>query len=351
MRIQETVRKPMTEAKYLNVDNTDRYRPIIRLFYLKYEKLKYLLYQEEVYEELKEDAYFREYAPEQCQQDLAALTVGGNLVTIQDTKKVATIEEFKNKKFRYQLSEATVEIERMVIRVENLFIESSSLEPTLLERLRINLSKFSEIAKADQEHIYAWWNDLNNDFMRLNQNYQDYMRELNSVKAEEMMKTTEFLVFKDRLIEYLRSFVKSLQVNAASIEQCLKNTDREVLKCLLAEVVQYELLIPRIDVEVKEGGIELLLTLLGVTDGTILKICEYNGEKCIAKELLHQKKKRATKRILQGMKGECCNNQYECRYRQEGKCLCGEEETKEILERFAERGIVKKFGSYYQYQI
>ena len=39
MRIQETVRKPMTEAKYLNVDNTDRYRPIMRLFYLKYEKL------------------------------------------------------------------------------------------------------------------------------------------------------------------------------------------------------------------------------------------------------------------------------------------------------------------------
>ena len=49
MRIQETVRKPMTEAKYLNVDNTDRYRPIMRLFYLKYEKLKYWLYQEDVY--------------------------------------------------------------------------------------------------------------------------------------------------------------------------------------------------------------------------------------------------------------------------------------------------------------
>ena len=67
----------MTEAKYLNVDNTDRYRQIMRLFYLKYEKLKYWLYQEEVYEELKEDAYFREYTPEQCQQDLAALTAWG----------------------------------------------------------------------------------------------------------------------------------------------------------------------------------------------------------------------------------------------------------------------------------
>ena len=93
---------------------------------------------------------------------------------------------------------------------------------------------------------------MNNDFIRLNQNYQDYMRELNSVKAEEMMKTTEFLVFKDRLIEYLRSFVRSLQVNAAFIEQCLKNTDRQVLRCLLEKIIQYELLIPRIDVEVKE---------------------------------------------------------------------------------------------------
>ena len=147
MKIQETVRKPMMEAKYLNVDNTDRYRPIIRLFYLQYEKLKYWLYQEEVYAELKEDPYFQDYTPEQCQQDLAALTAWGNLSTIQDTKKVSTIEEFKNKKFRYQLSEVCVEIERMMIRVENLFIESSSLEPTLLERICMNLRRIPEIAR------------------------------------------------------------------------------------------------------------------------------------------------------------------------------------------------------------
>ena len=252
MKIQETVRKPMMEAKYLNVDNTDRYRPIIRLFYLQYEKLKYWLYQEEVYAELKEDPYFQDYTPEQCQQDLAALTAWGNLSTIQDTKKVSTIEEFKNKKFRYQLSEVCVEIERMMIRVENLFIESSSLEPTLLERICMNLRRIPEIARESQDNIYIWWNDLNNDFIRLNQNYQDYMRELNSVKAEEMMKTKEFLVFKDHLIEYLRNFVRSLQMNVSSIEQCLKEMDRGQLAGILTEVVQYELAIPRIDTEITE---------------------------------------------------------------------------------------------------
>ena len=157
MKITETLRKPMMEAKYLNVDNTDRYRPIIRLFYLNYEKLKYWMYQEEVYEELREDPAFASYTPEQCQQDLTALTAWGNLVTIQDTRRVSTIEEFKNKKFRYQLSETTVEIERMVIRVENLHIESSSLEPSLLERLRISLARINELESKSDEKVYAWW--------------------------------------------------------------------------------------------------------------------------------------------------------------------------------------------------
>ena len=97
MHVTEKLTRPLTEAKYLNADNADRYRSIMRIFYENYEKLRYWMYQEEVYEALKEDPYFREYTPEQCQQDLAALVSWGNLVTIQDTRRVSSIEEFKNK--------------------------------------------------------------------------------------------------------------------------------------------------------------------------------------------------------------------------------------------------------------
>ncbi len=255
MKIHEKLVKPVMEAKYLNVENTGRYRSIIRLFYINYEKLKYWMYQEEVYDELVQDPYFASYTMEQCQQDLAALKEWGNLATIQDTRRVTSIEEFKNKKFRYQLTETAVEIERMVIRLENLFIEGSSLEPTLLERLRIALTKMEDMAEEDTEKIYGWWNDLNNDFIRLNQNYQDYMRELNSVKAEEMMKTKEFLIFKDRLIEYLRSFVKCLQMNVTAIEQSLKKVKPETEKYILEEVTAYEMSIPRIEMERDEQQI------------------------------------------------------------------------------------------------
>ena len=255
MYISDKLIKPVIEAKYLTVENADRYRSIIRLFYLQYEKLKYWMYQEEVFEELKEDDYFADYTLEQCQQDLASLVQWKNLVTLQDTRKVTTIEEFKNKKFRYQLSEYSVEIERMVIHLENLYIEGASLEPTLLERIRNTIEKTGKISEEDNEHIYSWWNDLNNDFARLNQNYQDYMRELNSVKAEELMRTSQFLVFKDRLTDYLRSFVKGLQSNLTFIEQYMSKLSENYVFNILEHVVQYEMSIPRMDVEIDEEKI------------------------------------------------------------------------------------------------
>ena len=165
-------------------------------FFENYEKLKYWMYQEEVYAQMIQDPYFADYRMEQCQQDLTALAEWKNLLTIQDTRKVASIEGFKNKKFRYQMSEYSVEIERLVLRLENLFIEGASLEPTLLERIRNSVGRFREMGEKDPGTVYTWWNDLNNDFIRLNQNYQDYIRDLNSVRAEEMMRSKEFLVFK-----------------------------------------------------------------------------------------------------------------------------------------------------------
>lgn len=256
MQVSDKLIKPLTEVKYLNADNVSRYRCIMRIFFENYEKLRYWMYQEDVYEEMKRDPYFADYRLEQCQQDLAMLTEWKNLNTIQDTRKVASIEEFKNKKYRYQMSEYSVEIERLVLRLENLFIEGASLEPTLLERIRREIERFPEMSKRDKNEVYTWWNDLNNDFVRLNQNYQDYIRDLNSVKAEEMMHTKEFLVFKDRLIEYLRNFIKGLQRNVGVIEENLREQDEELRESVFEKIIEYELSIPRMEVEISRTMIE-----------------------------------------------------------------------------------------------
>lgn len=250
MKISNHILKQITETKYLTAENAWRYRTILRYFYLQYQKMRYWLYKEEIYEELKKSGYFKEYTIDQCKQDLDVLVEWKNLSPIQDTAKASTVEEFKNKQFRYQLSEYSVEIERMTIRLENLKVESASLEPSLLERLKVELSKFKDMTKEDSNIVGDWWNSLNEDFKRLNQNYQDYIRDLNSIKAEEMMRTRDFLVFKDMFIDYLRDFIKSLQQNSYAIESILNNLSLEDEKIVLDKVLEYNKSIPRIDTEV-----------------------------------------------------------------------------------------------------
>lgn len=58
MQVSDKLIKPLTEAKYLNADNVSRYRCIMRIFFEHYEKLKYWLYQEEVYEEMIQGSAF-----------------------------------------------------------------------------------------------------------------------------------------------------------------------------------------------------------------------------------------------------------------------------------------------------
>src|SRR5699024_5672296 len=157
--------------RYLRADNTERYRVIMRYFYEEYEKIKYMLHREDVFHMMKNTRIFNDYTEELCQRDLDALVEWGNLIAMKDSSKVSKLEKFRNRKFRYQLSEYTIEIERMTQRLENLEIEGASLEPTLLERIRHNIEQIEKMVDKPSMEVYSWWNNINDDFVRLNRNY------------------------------------------------------------------------------------------------------------------------------------------------------------------------------------
>jgi uncharacterized protein (TIGR02677 family) len=255
LEINNKLLKQIDETRYLTAENAWRYRTILRFFYLQYEKMKYWMYKEHVLEELKKHSEFKEYTMDLLKQDLDVLVSWKNLIPIQDTSRVATVEEFKNKQFRYQLSEYSVEIERMTLRLETLFVENASLEPSLLEKLKEELGRFLKMIREDEKTVGFWWRDLNNDFRRLNQNYQDYIGDFYSLKAEEMMKTLEFLVYKDRFIDYLRDFIKGLQYNVNAIESILKSIKEEDERVVITKIFSYEKSIPRLDMEARDEDI------------------------------------------------------------------------------------------------
>ena len=53
------------------------------------------------------------------------------------------------------------------------------------------------------KEIGEWWQELQEDFRRLRQNHQDYLREFYGPNAEKQMKSAEFIAYKQHLIHYL----------------------------------------------------------------------------------------------------------------------------------------------------
>ncbi|MEG0407966.1 MAG: TIGR02677 family protein [Bacilli bacterium] len=241
--MSNNIGKQVLETKYLAVENTFRYRPIIRYFFLQYEKLEYWIFKEEVYENLKDSII--DYTLFLCEQDLERLVEWNTLTKIQDTSNVSNIEEFKNRKFRYQLTEYAVEIERLMIRLENLHIESSSLEPKLFEKIKINLEQL--LILKDNYQIYDAWQSLIENFKNLNENYQDFLKKFHETVGEELMKTTQFLLFKDDMVRYLRDFIKNFQTYNHLIFNILTKYDEEKINNIMNSIIDYQKTIPKIE--------------------------------------------------------------------------------------------------------
>ena len=247
MEINGKLLKQITETSYLTAENVARYRPILRYFYEEYETTNYMLYKEEVFNELKGKIEFEKYTIEMCENDLNALVNWGNLIAIQDTNNVTTVEEFKHRKFRYQLSPYAVEIERLVLKLENLHSEGGSLEPMLVERIKEALINVEKISRKSENEVHGWWKNLNDDFKRLNQGYQDYIKTFYTVKMEEVAKSSQFIVYKNQLVKYLREFIKILQESSYQIEEKLKNIDKTVENSIFEKIYLGEKNIIRID--------------------------------------------------------------------------------------------------------
>lgn len=277
MKVYEKLLKQISETKYLSAENSYRYRPIMRCFYKHYERLEYWLYKEQIFNELKENEIFNDYTLEECERDLDALTEWQSLTRMQDTKNATSIEEFKNKKFRYQLTEYATEIERLTISLEEMEIKTSSLEPKLFDRLRISLANLEKILELNEEETNELWNDLMTDFTKLNENYQDYLKSFNEPKTEELLEAVTFLKYKTEIIKYLREFIRGYQNNTHHIKYSISKIDEEKIETFLNKLETYHRKNPMVDEkfdykqyrEVNKGKLNSIFNWFSKNDGSL----------------------------------------------------------------------------------
>lgn len=233
------------QTKYLSAENYTRYRAIMRLFFQEHQRMRYQLDQRVILELLHSNAWLADYTAEQLTLDLTQLTGWGNLIPIQDPHKTYTIADFKNKQFQYMMSQTALEVERMTLTLENLYTRVTGLSSSVFRRILKALHQLESLETGSLKEAGEWWQDLQEDFNRLNQNHQDYLREFYGPGMEQHGQPEEFIVYKQNLIRYLEEFIRDLQSNVAQIGTLLSSVAPKQVERLLDIVYRSALEIPR----------------------------------------------------------------------------------------------------------
>ncbi|WAA12102.1 TIGR02677 family protein [Fervidibacillus halotolerans] len=245
--------KKVIEASYLTADSATQYRTILRYFYRQHERMRDFISPEEILEYLRSIPAFHDYEEEQLHQQLAQLVKWNNLIARQDMTNAKTVEEYKKKRFRYQPTPYTIEIERMLVSLEKMTGDNfqGSLERSQFERLLqalINLQNelTTDLTKSP-EYYMRLWDDVFRYFQTIRTSTADYIAYINSEKTDQRMQTEAFLVYKNQFTAYLRDFIVSLQKTSLQIQERLKEMNKTKLETFIAKLIEHRQSIPRLE--------------------------------------------------------------------------------------------------------
>lgn len=235
----------INEVKYLVQENTYRYRRIMQFFYNKYEEAEYWLYKEDVYEGVKET--IDNYDMESCERDLEFLLANYSLTRMQDTHNLETIDDFKFKNFRYQLTDKAVIIERMIHDLDELEVKVYNLEPRLFDKINQFLKEL--INNYESKNVSDTWLDLIASFKELNENYQDFLKKFYEPRTEELMQNEVFLEYKTDFINYIKSFIDGYIKSISGIRKSLEILDDKKINSIINTLAFYQEMTPMLNAD------------------------------------------------------------------------------------------------------
>lgn len=247
-RISPTDLRPVSELNYLNAQNVNRYRAVMKYMYMEYKRLKYWLRPEEIFEGIQAWEVLTDYTLEQCISDLESLKNWGNLASRHDGGRALSVEEYMRKKSQYLLTPYAIEIERMLEQLETIKGYGGSLETTYFDTIFNNIHEIRlRVDEFENEEALRNWEALYDSFKMMHENAADFIASIHSIQAEEMMATEGFLALKDNLTNYLQHFVKALQSSAYRIEGQLQQIRPGVKDVYVEKVLEAEMAKPRLE--------------------------------------------------------------------------------------------------------
>ncbi|MGC6768955.1 TIGR02677 family protein [Enterococcus sp. LJL51] len=199
--------KKIMPVNYLTVENFERYRRIMRCFYQRHRQMQGSLYRPEVIAMMQSE-YSKDYGDLEVDQDLENLVLWGNLEKQQEMIQPRSIEEYRNKNFRYQITETGVVVEEMVYQLTHVKqVAKGALDENAFRRL---LKLLTDLVNEADNPVDLWL-AIRSEFGQIREETANYIRYITSPEVDSRMKTEAFLVYKDNFVNYLRDFIVSVQ--------------------------------------------------------------------------------------------------------------------------------------------
>lgn len=236
------------ETAYLNAtNNVERYRLIMHYFFNQHRQMNMLLYRDDVLEHMQKELTVS-YGEREVDQDLEQLYQWGNLSRRQEMGEPKSIEEYKNRRYRYQITEISIQIEEMLERLQTISGRNQgSLDKNVFQEFLNQLNKLNESELFDEEETYKLWEEIVRLFSSIQRNTSNYMGYLANEAIDNYMQTEKFLIYKDQFVQYLRDFIVAVQDLQYQIEYQLQFVSEETQKLLFESVIAHERKIPRIE--------------------------------------------------------------------------------------------------------
>jgi uncharacterized protein (TIGR02677 family) len=231
---------------YVDAENAHLYRAIMGRFMEAKERFRIHLRPPEVLESLDPTALAWTPAdPLAAIRDLLrALRDWGNLDEHPDTADVATVEEFYQPRFLYQLTPDGEAAERAISYFEQNIRAPGELQAAALDDIRHLLRELEQLVDelvVDAAKVTLTVRTLRERFDELTIKAQVFVGSLQRTIDLRGASVVDFVAYKDLLIDYLERFIGELVIATAEIAAQLERLDGPRLETVLELVATREL--------------------------------------------------------------------------------------------------------------
>ncbi|WP_171777940.1 TIGR02677 family protein [Priestia megaterium] len=243
--------------KYATTEKAYIYRPIIRFLYEQYESFNHFSKPKEILEFLRENSIIDEsYQESELYDDLKRLENWECIISRQDKELVYyTIEEFKNKRLKFQITPPVYEIEHTLMKLDDLEDRlTGALESREFERILKGVNTIANIKldETNNDILLENWNALMGSLGNLRRNSVSYLAHLKSERAEKLFETQEFLIYKEKFVDYLTKFILTMNRNKHKIAKIISNISEEFINQYIERLIDYIASIPNPTLNPKE---------------------------------------------------------------------------------------------------